>query len=120
MNKACTLLFSWLLTAVAATAQPAPKPTLTVEKIMQDPKTWVGTSPSAPFWSDDSKTIYFSWNPTAAKSDSLYKISLTRDRKPIKVIPEERRSLLVSPGAATYNRARTQRLFEREIGRAHV
>ena len=116
MNKACTLLCSWLLTAVAAIAQPAPtpKPTLTVEKIMQDPKTWVGTSPSAPFWSDDSKTIYFSWNPAAAKSDSLYKILLTGNRKPQKVSAVERRGLLISPGAATYNRARTQRLFERD------
>lgn len=114
MNKACTLPFVWLLTAVVTIAQPAPKPTLTVEKIMQDPKMWVGTSPSNPFWADDSKTIYFSWNPTAAKGDSLYKISLTGDRKPQKVSPAERHGLLVSPGAATYNRARTQRLFERD------
>ncbi len=114
MNKACTYPFFGLLTAVVAVAQPAPKPTLTVEKIMQDPKAWVGTSPSNPFWADDSKTVYFSWNPAAAKGDSLYKITLAGDRKPLKVSPAERRILLVQAGTSTYNRTRTQRLFERD------
>src|SRR6187397_2864483 len=45
--------------------------TLTVEKIMQDPK-WIGTSPSNIFWGADSKTIYFSWNPDKKTSDSVY------------------------------------------------
>jgi hypothetical protein len=45
--------------------------TLTVEKIMQDPK-WIGTSPSNIFWGTDSKTIYFSWNPDKKTSDSVY------------------------------------------------
>jgi hypothetical protein len=35
---------------------------LTVEKIMKDPK-WIGTSPSNVFWSQDSKSVFFSWNP---------------------------------------------------------
>ena len=114
MNKVFALIPLWLLTTVATIAQTASKPTLTVEKIMQDPKTWVGTSPSAPFWADDSQTIYFSWNPGATKGDSLYKIALVGDRKPLKVSPAERRNLLVAPGTATYNRAQTQRLFERD------
>ena len=45
---------------------------LTVEKIMQDPK-WIGTSPSTIYWGPDSKTIYFSWNPDKNISDSTYK-----------------------------------------------
>jgi dipeptidyl aminopeptidase/acylaminoacyl peptidase len=45
---------------------------LTVEKIMQDPK-WIGTSPSGVFWGADSKTVYFSWNPGKNVSDSIYK-----------------------------------------------
>jgi dipeptidyl aminopeptidase/acylaminoacyl peptidase len=44
---------------------------LTVEKIMKDPK-WIGTSPSNPFWSQDSKSVYFNWNPKQAPSDSVY------------------------------------------------
>ncbi|MVM37427.1 prolyl oligopeptidase family serine peptidase [Spirosoma sp. HMF3257] len=116
------------LLAASALAQPAPKPAgsatrpqLTVETIMQDSKVWVGTSPSNPFWSDDSQTLYFSWNPEKAKGDSLYKITFTRPAKgksltatqPVKVRPVERRALATPPVAA-YNRAYTQRLFDRQ------
>ncbi len=106
-------------------AQPAPKtdtPTvrtqLTVETIMQDPKSWIGTSPSNPYWSDDSKTLYFNWNPDKNKSDSLYKVTFTGGKtivasQPQKVAPAERRLLPTEPIAA-FNRARTQRLFERQ------
>ncbi|GAB2591470.1 prolyl oligopeptidase family serine peptidase [Spirosoma areae] len=93
---------------------------------MQDPKVWVGTSPSNPFWSDDSQTLYFNWNPTSgatdkATSDSLYKVTFTSTprspsriaSKPAKVSPAERRALPTAPVAA-YNRAYTQRLFERQ------
>ncbi|QMW04508.1 alpha/beta fold hydrolase [Spirosoma foliorum] len=120
----------WPLALITASvlAQPAPKPAgsvarpqLTVETIMQDPKVWVGTSPSNPFWSDDSQTLYFSWNPERALGDSLYKVTFTRLAKgksltasqPVKVSPVERRALATPPVAA-YNRAYTQRLFDRQ------
>jgi len=48
---------------------------LTVEKIMQDPK-WIGTSPSGTFWSADSKKVYFNWNPDKNISDSVYSYSI--------------------------------------------
>ncbi len=104
-----------LLTTVATYAQ---KPTLTVETIMQDPKNWVGTSPSSPFWSDDSKTLYFSWNPDKATADSLYKVTFSTGKtpapaKPVKVSPTERRALTTPPNFG-FNRAKTQRLFERQ------
>lgn len=124
------LLWPLALLTVPALAQPAPKPTeksdlrpqLTVETIMQDPKHWAGTSPSNPFWSDDSRTLYFNWNParsSPARSDSLYKVTFTTGRgktlvasSPAKVGPAERRALPAAIGP--YNRARTQRLFERQ------
>ncbi|MEZ0487699.1 prolyl oligopeptidase family serine peptidase [Fibrella aquatica] len=104
-----------LVTAFSALAQtPSPKPTLTVETIMQDPRQWVGTSPSGVFWSDDSRTIYFDWNPTKSLGDSLYKITLPGGKyapstKPVKVSIDERRAL--TPGEARFNRARTLRLY---------
>ncbi|GAB4021377.1 prolyl oligopeptidase family serine peptidase [Spirosoma migulaei] len=116
------------LLATSAFAQPAPKPTgttarpqLTVETIMQDQKVWVGTSPSNPFWSDDSQTLYFSWNPEKAKGDSLYKVSFSVPAKgkvaipskPVKVTPGERRALPTAPVAA-YNKTYTKRLFDRQ------
>jgi dipeptidyl aminopeptidase/acylaminoacyl peptidase len=83
---------------------------LTIDKIMQDHIKWIGTSPSNPFWSEDSKTLYFSWNPDKNKSDSLYKITLT-DRKPIKVLPAERRALPSQFGV--YNKSFTQKVYEK-------
>ena len=50
--------------------------TLTVEKIMRDPK-WIGTSPSNPSWSTDGKYLFFSWNPEGADSDSTYYVTLS-------------------------------------------
>jgi dipeptidyl aminopeptidase/acylaminoacyl peptidase len=44
---------------------------LTVEKIMRDPK-WIGSSPTNAFWSPDSKSVFFNWNPKGAVSDSVY------------------------------------------------
>ncbi len=123
-------IFCWPLAlfTVSVLAQPAPKPAgltarpqLTVESIMQDPKVAVGTSPSTPFWSDDSKTLYFNWNPDRAKSDSLYKVTFVRPlkgkqltaSKPVKVTPAERRNLPTAPTSG-YNKTYTKRLFERD------
>ena len=115
-----------VLSVTSLSAQPPQKnySPLTIETIMQDPKGWVGTSPSNPFWSEDAKTVYFNWNPSTvdagkAKNDSLYKVTFTTGRgktllasSPTKVSPAERRALPAT--TALYNRARTQRLFERQ------
>lgn len=47
---------------------------LTIEKIMKG-EDFVGYSPTNIQWSDDSKTIYFDWNPN--------KQPLRRDRKSV-------------------------------------
>jgi dipeptidyl aminopeptidase/acylaminoacyl peptidase len=69
------IIFIFLLAAHGASvfAQYQPS-TLTVEKIMQDPK-WIGTSPSRPYWTPDGKTLFFHWNPDKALSDSIYYIT---------------------------------------------
>ncbi|MCY7353459.1 MAG: prolyl oligopeptidase family serine peptidase [Cytophagaceae bacterium] len=89
---------------------------LTVESIMRDPK-WIGVAPSGAFWGEDSRTIYFNWNPSAVgvavekmPSDSLYHLTLS-DHTPRKV-PRAERLQIPSPGV--YNRNRTQKLFEQE------
>lgn len=105
------LTLCFCLYAASLLAQPAPTP-LTIDAIMQDPKLSVGTSPSGIFWAEDGKTIYFDWNPERAKGDSLYKITLTGDRKPVKVSLAERR-MLPPAEAGTYNRAYTLRLYEK-------
>jgi dipeptidyl aminopeptidase/acylaminoacyl peptidase len=77
---------------------------------MQDPKTWVGTSPSRVFWSEDGHKIYFNWNPHQNSGDSLYYVSVT-DPSPKKVSPQERLSLPSRFG--DYNEARTKKVFSR-------
>ena len=79
-----TLIFSALLFKVSAQ--------LSIEQIMQDPKFTVGALPSNIFWSEDSKMIYFNWNPDKNKADSLYGVSVV-DKKPFKVAPQTRRAL---------------------------
>ena len=84
MNKLLLLLF------VTSAAWGQQLNELTVEKIMRNPK-WVGTSPSDVFWSEDSKTIYFNWNPDNAADDSLYAVTLS-NKAPTKVSPSIRKS----------------------------
>lgn len=70
---------------------------LTVEKIMEDPAKWIGTSPSGISWSEDSKTVYFNWNPEQNRADSLYKITLDQ-RTPQKVSLPEKQKLALGGG----------------------
>jgi len=82
---------------------------LTIEKIMRDPK-WIGTSPSNIHWSDDSKKIYFSWNPENADRDQLYAITPT-DIKPVKVGLDDQRAMV--PEFGDWNKKHTQKLFDK-------
>jgi hypothetical protein len=70
MKKSFTLLF--LCFGLGASAQTLGQ--LSVEKIMRDPK-WMGVSPSNIRWSDDSKKIYFNWNPDKTERDELFYIT---------------------------------------------
>jgi len=65
-----------ILSLISAGVQAQVLEKLTVEKIMRDPK-WIGVSPTSPYWSPDSKTVYFNWNPESAPSDSVYAYSVT-------------------------------------------
>lgn len=82
---------------------------LTVEKIMRDPR-WMGVSPTNIQWDENSRDIYFNWNPGNAEADQLYQIS-TQDKTPERVADPLRRSL--DRGPLTYSRDRTKALFER-------
>ena len=75
---------------------------LTVEKIMRDPK-WIGSSPSAPQWSADGKTLFFSWNPDKAIADSLYFIT-TETKTPVKASVSQKQNLVFA-NSLVYNLA---------------
>ena len=80
---------------------------LTIEKIMADPKISVGALPSNITWSEDSKTVYFNWNPELKKADSLYAVSVA-DNESYKVSAEMRRALPSPFG--NYNREKTKKV----------
>ncbi len=84
---------------------------LDVTTIMQDPKTWVGSFPEKPYWSEDSKWIYFSWNPEAADSDSLYKVAADGGT-PTKLSLMERKKIPSQNGV--YSRDYQYKLFVRD------
>ena len=82
---------------------------LTVEKIMRDPK-WMGVAPTNIEWDENSRNIYFNWNPEKTERDGLYQIT-TQNRNPEKVADNIRRKL--ERGALTYSSDRSTVLFER-------
>jgi dipeptidyl aminopeptidase/acylaminoacyl peptidase len=102
-------LFTLVLIAICSNTFAQKLETLTVEKIMRDPK-WIGTSPSNIRWSDDSKKVYFNWNPDKADIDELYSIT-TNDTKPEKVNLAERKAS--PPANGSWNKKHTIKLFEK-------
>ncbi|HMJ69578.1 MAG TPA: prolyl oligopeptidase family serine peptidase [Cyclobacteriaceae bacterium] len=99
-------LFLVLISFSAYAQQLAP---LTVEKIMRDPK-WIGVSPGNVFWSEDSKQVYFNWNPEKNEGDSLYTATIA-SKTPQKINPASRRALPSVNGE--YNKTRTRKLYEK-------
>ena len=86
----------------------AQRPTLTVEKIMRDPK-WIGTSPDGIFWGADGE-LYFNWNPDAEEEVSLYRTT-TSAHQPMKVDDMSRQAVVRQ---YTYDRSRNRVVFERQ------
>lgn len=84
--------------------------TLTVEKIMRDPKLWIGTAPADVSWSEDSKTVFFKWNPEKNLGDSLYRYSIAKGSIE-KVSPNDRRNMPSTEG--TYTADFSKKIFEK-------
>jgi len=86
-----TIAILTLFIGLFAYAQEDNQSALTIKQIMQA-ENFVGVSPTDIFWSDDSKTIYFTWNPELEKIASLYKYELA-SKKISKVSTDEEKSL---------------------------
>ena len=102
-------LLTVLLIPICTAAYAQKLETLTVEKIMRDPK-WMGVAPSNFRWSDDSKKLYFNWNPNHTDRDELFAIA-PANIKPAKIGIDEQRSFTTDNGE--WNKAHTTKLYEK-------
>lgn len=102
----------WSLTLLVicslSTSVFAQTSSLSVEKIMQDPK-WMGTFPENVNWDTQSKTIYFNYNPEGNASDSLYKINISNLDKIEKVSLTERKAM--PPRFGSWDAKHVKRLY---------
>jgi dipeptidyl aminopeptidase/acylaminoacyl peptidase len=105
MKKLLSLLF--LIPATGVFAQKLD--TLTIEKIMRDPK-WIGVSPSNIRWANDSKKIFFKWDDDASGDTRLYSVN-PADNRVQKVSVAEQRDL--APGGGEWNKKHTQKVFSK-------
>ena len=62
---------------------------LTVNKIMSDPA-WIGFLPENPFWSADSRSVYFNWNPENKINTPLYRYDIESETLSEVSIDEEK------------------------------
>jgi len=106
MKKLFTLLF--IAASINTFAQKLD--TLTIEKIMRDPK-WIGVAPSDIKWSDDGKKIYFKWNTDNTFRDELYYIT-PNNFTPQKVSDKERGEITPIYGSK-WNQAHTLKVYSR-------
>lgn len=84
--------------------------TLSIEQIMQGEK-FVGYLPERISWSEDSRTIYFSWNPNGDTLRSTWKVSLDESgatSEPEKVPHEE---LMTMTSNGDFNADRSQKVY---------
>ena len=83
---------------------------LTVEKIMRDPK-WMGTSPSNYRWSDNSRFLYFNWNPEGKDKSQVYRLDVAS--KKYELSSDSLAKLDEAP-QYIFNQDKTLAVFERE------
>lgn len=101
------IFFLPVLLCIFASAQA--QSSLSVDYIMRDPK-WMGIFPSAPYWREDSKQIFFRYNLENDPADSLYKIDLAKPNQISKVHWSEEK--ILRKDLATFNRDESLRIYK--------
>ena len=110
MRRLTTLLMLIVLLSISVTTQAQTvdnESILTIEQIMQGEK-FVGFSPTNIEWSDDSKTVYFDWNPDGELMRSKYKIAIDNPKNIKKVGVDELRAMSES---GDWNSDYTQKVY---------
>lgn len=105
------LLFNGSLFPALLLAQtgPANQSSLSIPQIMQGEK-FVGFLPENIRWSQDSRTVYFSWNPEQDTLRSTYAVTVREDEEPRKLSLEEE---MVLPGRGDYSRDFSQMVYSK-------
>jgi dipeptidyl aminopeptidase/acylaminoacyl peptidase len=104
------LIFVMLPVLMQAQRAPQNVSALSIPQIMQGEK-FVGYLPEDISWSEDSKTIYFTWTPDFDTLRNTYKIQIAENgstTQPEKVGVEE---LMSMTGRGVYNKARTKKVY---------
>lgn len=108
MHKIILFISCLVLGAVSSSfAQLSP---LTVEKIMRDPK-WMGTSPSNYRWSDNSRFLYFDWNPEGKDKAQVYRLDIASKKY---VLSSDSIANLDEAPQYIFNKDKSIAVFERE------
>ncbi len=103
------LLFSFGKNIAQSPAIPNLSP-LTIEQIMQG-EAFVGALPENLSWSNDSRTVFFSWNPDMDTLRSTYRIGVANPTaKPEKLTLDELKTM---PSRGSYNRDFTKKIFSK-------
>lgn len=94
-----------------------------LELIMSDPD-WLGNAPSAPYWSDDSRSIYYQRKRQGEEFNDLWRLELDGD-EPLKVRDEERAGIDVDDGDWTPDRSRKVYIHQgdlwvKDVGRGEI
>lgn len=105
-----TLTFSFLLffASIGLGQAVSNRSSLDISQIMQGEK-FVGFSPSSIRWSEDGKTIYFSWNPNQDTLRSWYKVGMDGVQPQALELEEE----LNLPVGGTFNKDRSKKVYVR-------
>lgn len=100
-------LFILLLLSACTSSFAQKIDTLSIEKIMSDPK-WIGIEPSAIRWSDDSKKLYYKLTPEHSQHGDMFSVT-PGNTSPQKVDIDEQRK---QPGyGGDWNKKRTLKVY---------
>jgi len=110
MYRITTLLLTILFTCTLITAQVTYRnnSSLLIDTIMKGQE-FTGYSPERIQWSEDSKAVFFKWNPEMKFESSWYSTDL-KGSAPVKISPETERDLSLAY-RASWNKAHDQRVY---------
>lgn len=108
--KYSSILFLLLNCAHVSYSQVENNSVLSIREIMKG-EDFVGYLPENPRWSEDGKSILFSWNPDQDTLRSTYKVEVD-SKKISKISIHEQKQLPGSGG--TYNKAYSKKVYEKD------